>query len=732
MSTTDKSGHYLASLGERETAHSSAACRRLAPLLLAACCLAPLTARAQSAGSGPDAAASQGGSQLGEVLVTARKRSETLMSIPESVSAFGSAQIKDSHLTQIDDLGNLVSNLNIVTRADQTPDVVLRGVGSFGVVNGVGFYANDVQLFDGQTVRPEDLERIEVLKGPQGTLYGGSNVGGAIKYVTKLPTNDLEGEATAEVGEYGTQTYSTAVSGPIIPDRLLVRLSLFDTTTDGFIHDTSFDNRTVDGGTEFGGRLTIEYRGDNTTAILYLNGDRDRTGAANLLYTPATDHDYSLDVADGVLPSFTRSLYSATLNVEHQLNNGMSITSISSLFSSYSNVTTDVSKGPLPFLTAFQHFQRDVWSEELRLASSKAGPLTWLIGAFAQGNDPDLRTISRSFNGDPSNPANFNDPTQYSDMVTYTHQQHREYALFANGKYDWGQWSAEAGIRADYYNSSEDDVVYNLSDTQNGFSILPKISLSYHLDSNSMVYATISRGLEPGDVNEGADQNGNPLLTTYKAESTLNYELGIKSQPIKNLRFDAALFYIDYDNRLFQTNLLRGTEFINVTNNIGASQNYGGEFDVSWRIVHDLTASASVGVTKSVWGSINIFDPDLNEMTNLKGRTAPFTPEYQASISLDWSHEIAEGFVFGLRSDVSFFGKHYWDITDHYEQAPYQLVNLGARLEHDHWTLSAHVSNLFDTLYNTEFASAAEVGAPFNIGQIGRPRQWTVSLTYRY
>src|SRR5882724_6308015 len=132
---------------------------------------------------------SSGQSGLAEIIVTARKRVESMQSIPESIDAFGPQEISDAHITKIDDLGNLVSNLNITARADNTPDVVLRGIGSFGVVSGVGFYANDVQLFDGQSVRADDIERIEVLKGPQGTLYGGSNVGGAIKYVTKLPTD---------------------------------------------------------------------------------------------------------------------------------------------------------------------------------------------------------------------------------------------------------------------------------------------------------------------------------------------------------------------------------------------------------------------------------------------------------------------------------------------------------------------------------------------------------------
>src|ERR1700704_1317417 len=164
------------------------------------------TARAQTAlASEPVAAKDETG--IPEIIVTARKRVESTQSIPESVEAFGAAEINDAHITRIDDLGNLVSNLNITTRADNTPDVVLRGIGSFGVVSGVGFYSNRLQLFAGQSVRTEDVERIEVLKGPQGTLYGGSNIGGAIKYVTKLPTDEFQAGVNAEFGNYSTQTY---------------------------------------------------------------------------------------------------------------------------------------------------------------------------------------------------------------------------------------------------------------------------------------------------------------------------------------------------------------------------------------------------------------------------------------------------------------------------------------------------------------------------------------------
>jgi iron complex outermembrane recepter protein len=700
-------------------------------IVAAASMLAASAAQAQAVPtSQPTSETEQTG--LTEIIVTARKRVESMQSIPESIEAFGSQEISDAHITKIDDLGNLVSNLNITTRADNTPDVVLRGIGSFGVVSGVGFYANDVQLFDGQTVRTEDIERIEVLKGPQGTLYGGSNIGGAIKYVTKLPTDDFQAGAGFEFGNYGTQTYSGFVSGPLVPGLIDARASFFDSHTDGYIYDTTL-NKTVDGGSERGGRLTFLYKTDETTATLYLNYDWNRSGdGASLYYRPDTPTDYSLQVADGTQPAYLRGLYSATLKIDQQLDDRLILTSISSYFHSYSDVTVDIDKGPLPFLTGYQTFKYDVGSEELRLSNRGDGAFRWLLGVFAQANDPSVFTVTRAFNGDPSDPASLSDPTQYSDQNTDVMQRHREYAVFGNTSYDWAKWTFEAGLRADYNNSSLADPLYGISNDQHGTEILPKFSASYHFDKDVMGYGTISRGFQPGDLVEEFDASGNPFVGKYKPETTWNYELGLKSTFFDRLRFNAAVFYIDYQDRLFQTVALEANQFIQVTQNIGPSHNYGGEFDVSTRLMRELLLTVSFGVTEAVWGNVPYYDLDLNEATNLNGRTAPYTPAYQGSISLDWSHHLTDNLVFGARADTSFVGQQNWDPTDHYQQPAYQLVNLGIRLEGTKWSVGAHVSNVFNKLYNTEFISAAEVQAPFNVAGIGRPRLWTVALNYHW
>jgi hypothetical protein len=198
------------------------------------------------------------------------------------------------------------------------------------------------------------------------------------------------------------------------------------------------------------------------------------------------------------------------------------------------------------------------------------------------------------------------------------------------------------------------------------------------------------------------------------------------------VRLNAAVFYIQYDERLFQTNILESGQLVGVTENIGSSHNYGGEFDVSTRLTRELLFSGSLGVTKEIWGNVPIFDSDLNQPTNLQGRTATNTPSYQGSVSLDWSHNLTDRLAFGARVDASFVGYSFWDVTDHYRQNPYQLVNLGVRLEGSGWSVSGHVSNLTNQLYNTAFISAAELQAPFNVAGIGQPRLWSAAVSYHW
>src|SRR5258708_967183 len=344
-----------------------------------------------------------GGNNIDEIVVTARKRSENLRDVAAPITDISAATIEDAHITQLDDLSALVANLNIDEAHDNTPDVVLRGVGSFGLVAGVGFYVNDVQVFEGQIARPIDIERIEVLKGPVGTLFGGANVGGAIKYVTKEPTSTWENEASVELGSFSTRNYQAVVSGPI-SDTVGVRASVYYDSHDGNVYDTvnKFDYGAAN---DHGARVTLVAAPNESNKIhLWLSADDYNTSSQNLMYEPPDAHTYSRTVQDWFIPSFVRHIGSAAVQLDHQMEANVALTSLTSYFTSYNRGATDFFKMPIPWDLLQQNADNRVYSEELRLASTGGSDMDWLGGAFFQGHTSDSLVIGHHYHQDPNNP----------------------------------------------------------------------------------------------------------------------------------------------------------------------------------------------------------------------------------------------------------------------------------------------------------------------------------------
>jgi outer membrane receptor protein involved in Fe transport len=173
--------------------------------------------------------------RLEEVIVTARKRTENLMDIPESVTAISSLAVERQNIKGLNKIGMAVPNLNLSMRTDGYPNVTIRGVGAYGMTQGVGFYLDDVQLFSDASSRFGDIERIEVLKGPQGVLYGGSNIGGAVKYVSKTPTTEeVGGRLKVMTGEQGILDIEGDINIPL-SDKWALRAFAFTREDDGFM-----------------------------------------------------------------------------------------------------------------------------------------------------------------------------------------------------------------------------------------------------------------------------------------------------------------------------------------------------------------------------------------------------------------------------------------------------------------------------------------------------------------
>lgn len=723
----------------------------------------PPAAVAAPGGAAP--ASGAGESQLDEVIVTARKRSETIQDIPATVQAISASTIVENHMTQLDDIGSLVTNLNIFEAHDNSPAVVMRGVGSFEQVVGVGFYMNDVQLFEGQTARPMDIERIEILKGPQGTLYGGANIGGAIKYVTKDPTPTWQNEVTAEVGNYRQANVSAVISGPIA-DKLGMRVSLYSDNSEGYIWDT-YQNKTIGETHDRGGRVVFLAEPQSTTSVRFaLNAEGYDSQNQNLQYKvnqfdapllPYTADNYRYSVDDFFNPSFTRKTESATLAVDHQFDNGMTFNSITAQYWSYNRGITDFTKKPKPLDLLFQNLDQRVVSQEFRLASTAHSNLDWLVGVFAQQHKLDTTNSDLNFEGSiPATYTTWAADQQLPQDYDIQNKVQKQFAVFGDATYYVGDWQFELGLRAENYHSNlkaqnqpstgagplPPTLVTLAPQDLTGNKISPKASIQYKYSAGTNFYGTVARGFQPSDLQEQF-VNGAPAITPVLAETTTSYELGVKSRLQHGIQLNAAVFYMDYKDRLYQSMVATGAGFQDIVHNIGPSRNSGVEVEFLMPLTTELRLSGGIGTTRAVWGNAQYSDPQLNVAAgnpatpifrNLNGMTAPFTPAYSANLALDWNRVLGNGYKVGARLDGQAIGQSYWDPNDMARQKAYQLLNAGAHMDAGNWTWIAHVTNLTGTQFNTMYWDATDVGVPDNhsFARINRPRTYAFSGTYRF
>jgi iron complex outermembrane receptor protein len=395
-----------------------------------------------------------------------------------------------------------------------------------------------------------------------------------------------------------------------------------------------------------------------------------------------------------------------------------------------------------------QDFGKNVISEELRLSSSGNSPFKWLVGAFAQQIHSSALQIQQAWQvatiGSPVGETPLGPPS----ITSYRHTN-RDYAIFGNASYDLGPWTLEGGLRLGYFDNTMTDttgVCAPCSGKVSELDVLPKGSIDYHFSKDVMAYFTIARGDEEGDLTDNPDPTGQDEVLPFKTEFALSYEVGVKSQLFDHrLILNAAAFYINYTNRIFEVGQFVGGGIFTYNANVGSSRNYGFEVEAQGRATSELSFTGGLGVTRAVFGPATVLDGYGNPL-NTNGHQGPDTPAYQATLAADWRHHLTDDLVLNARVDARFVGRFYWDAAGCNAaspgcpfqgadsiQSPYQVVDAGVSLDVGrHWSIGAHVQNLFDVRYNTFYADLSETGSPFNVAGINRPRQWFVNLTARY
>ena len=708
---------------------------------------------------------------LEEIIVTARKREENILEIPESVTTFSAAFVDRANINGLEDIGLLVPNLYMSRRLDGFPNVTIRGLGGFGNTQGVGFYLDDVQVFSDASSRFGDFERIEILKGPQGILYGGANIGGAVKWVTKRPDpEEFSGRVKLRGGEDSYFDGEISLNIPL-GDSWAARVFGFGYTDDSYLVNPNspringgVNNNDSDiGKTEqYGIRASLA--GDITERLsVYATVRYNELDGPNNIWNIELSGDlqHTNVVESSFNPRHNRDTVAGTLEFAYEFDN-FTVTSISSYTETDSDRETDLDSTQEFIIDLFRPHQLDVMTTELRLTSTSDSALQWQVGAY-------YSEYERNFDSELFLPGGAEflfgagafgmpvpPPLDATESAVFavipfenTHREREHLAGYANFSYRWENFELAAGFRVDRWESERSNRDVGIASRQADTEVLGRGSISYFFDDDrSMIYALVSQGFEPGDFNV-TNLAGQTSLFAYGPEDATQYEIGYKGRLLNDrLVLTLAGFFIDYNNRQFELQIQDPVsgEVAELITNVGDAEQWGLEGDLRWSVHEDWTVSAGFGYIDAEWDS-GTFAPVAG--ADISGMTPPNIADWSATAALDYDRQLNNDMrVFGrlqlrYKGDASTNSQFFdtpGDDFPFWENPDFTVVDLGAGVEWNNWEFGIHVENLFDEDYYIDvqefgnFAGTARPTAPGQvvIGTLEQPRRVVGSLQYRF
>ncbi|MBI9080525.1 MAG: TonB-dependent receptor [Pseudodesulfovibrio sp.] len=674
--------------------------------------------------------------QLAPVKVTAEKRKEDLQDIPTSISVFSETQISDSGISSLQDFSLQVPNLFISNWGFRGNSFVfVRGIGAVNNDPAVGFYVDDVNYMDSRVFNSNlfDIERIEVLRGPQGTLYGRNSLGGVINIISKKPDNEYHAGVNQTFGNYGLLNTDLYMRAPIVDDKLFFGFSGNVEKKDGYNHNDFLDED-GDSQDDRSGRMHLRWVPNEKLSIsANVDGEQINDGAfpiADLAQTKSNPHHYSHNFKG----EHERNSVGTSVRVGYDAS-ALQITSISGLRHYDDTVKNDQDFTAVELMNAKEQIRDNQLSQEFRFTSPKDnGDWEWLGGLYGFKNKKDHLLQMNYAAGvlGVGMPAVTEDAN--SDLNTYG------YAAFGQATYTmFDKLDVTAGLRYDYekssikYNKATDPSIppMNLQFNSNttGDAFLPKVQLAYNWNQQLMTYASISRGYRSGGFNTGFSSISD---VSFKPEFSWNYEIGTKTSWLDNrLIFNAAAFYIKLQDQQV-TQLI--PSFNTIIKNAGESRSMGFELESTALITKGLTAEAGFGYTDVEYLKYN--DPVAG--VNYKGKKTPLAPKYTYNLALQYRRPMVEKFdmfwnegplYFFTRAELQGIGPFYWNDANTLKQNAYEMVNLRLGLESDHLDLTVWSKNLFNTNYQ---AVAFEFPGSTPKGQAGDPRTFGLTLSARF
>jgi len=685
-----------------------------------------------------------------EILVTARKRRESLLEIPESIVALSAETIERANIRGLEDIGFAIPNLSLSVRTDGFPNVAIRGIGSFGNTQGVGFYLDDVQLFVDASSRFGDMDRIEVLKGPQGTLYGGSNIGGAVRFVATRPdAKEFSGSVKGMAGGQNIREWEGSLNIPLDQD-WAIRLFGFTNSDNGFLFNNAparlnggrtAADRNLGRSEESGARVAIA--GKLTPDFSVYGSLRwSNLDAPNNPWGRELDNDFehSRERNFSFNPRLTRETFAGTLELNYDFG-AAELTSVSSYTDTALVEQMDLDITPEFIVDLNRPNDYEILTQEVRLTSTGSGPFKWLAGLYylqlKQDTDAKLSIYdSADVIGGGGIPTALQEQTATVIPFEDRLRDRKQYAAFINASYRLGMLEIGAGFRIDHWNVFAINRDSGFDGVQSKTEFLPRVSLAWYLDDNDTnIYANFSRGFEPGGFNLSNFAGANELFG-FNAEKTSNYELGFKGQFFdRAVTFTAAAFYIDYTSRQFElqtTDPISGNIVEGILN-AGNSRQWGAEFDINWKVTRELALGLSGGFVEAEWKQGTV----LNDGTDISGLRPPYMQTANIAGNISYEKQLNDDWGIQARAQFSHNGRFQIDLPNNFQNPAQTLVNARLGVKRRNVEVALNVENLFNTAYYTDatlFPSFDPLLAQPSIiiGTLGQPRLVTGSISVRF
>jgi iron complex outermembrane receptor protein len=684
---------------------------------------------------------------LDEVMVSAQKREEMLQQLPFSISALSSRKVEDYRLWDTKSITAIVPSLYSSNPGEDRNVTSIRGITSTSYDPAVATYIDGVNQFNLDTYIPQlfDVERIEVLRGPQGTLYGRNAMGGVINIITKKPGNTANGFASVSIGNYGRQRYNIGLRGPVIKGKLFAGAALLYDKRDGY-YINEFNNTDFDKQHALTGNYFLSYVA--STRLSFTLNVKHHNNRNNGPFTLVNGVDEALANPFKLNQNATSKMIDNTFNASWSANytgRKVNITGQVAWQKNHRHYTLplDGDFSPIDGVTLINNYGSkwnnvEVLTEELRVSSpaSTTSPWKWTAGIYLFQQDVPTK-VNTHFGEDA---GMLGSPDKNFGLINTTTGKNNGAAVYGQATYSITEkLDITAGIRYDHERKKQsvkgeyqmdpnpNPVFETRPDTTasanfNAFS--PKLSLAYQFSSVTNGYASYSRGFRTGGFTQLSSDPSQPPLFPYKPEYSDNYEVGLKNNFLNNrLRANFSFFYTLVSDAQVPTLVL--PDAITVTRNAGKLDAKGVELELSSIPARGLEIDYNFGYIDAKYKTLKLSQNGSEQ--DFDGNRQVFTPNTTSSLAAQYSYGLKgkQDMKLVVRGEWMAIGKHYFDLANTISQSSYSLFNTRFGLTARNFEILGWVRNIADEKF---ISYAYDFGAV----HLGDPRTYGVTLTAKF